>query len=99
MKSHIDSRMKSLISPDRDMEALTPLEQGMTAEQRLAHRRKRVVLEKQQLAERKLKAEEEARRKKSAEQEDKGRHKKFEFKRSVKPPVRVKKNRKKKAKR
>ena len=90
MKAHIDAKMKSLINPEKKMVALTPLEQGMTARQRLAHRRKRAVLEKQQLAQRKLAAEAEARRKMTAVPEDKGRHKKFEIKRSVKLPVRQK---------
>lgn len=101
MKAHIDSKLKSLISPERNMPALTPLEQGMTAKQRLEHRRKRAVLEKKQLMQRKLEAEERARRMAAAaaNPEDKGRYKKFEIKRSVKIPIRKKKPKKKKVQR
>lgn len=98
MRAHIDSKLKYLISPDRMIEPLTPLEQGMTATQRLAHRRKRAVLEKQQLLERKLKAEEEVTRKKMAALENKGRHKTFDIQRSVKMPTRTRKAKKKKGK-
>jgi hypothetical protein len=98
LKAHIDSKLKNLISPERLVEPLTPLEQGMTAVQRLAHRRKRAVLEKQQLLERKLKAEEEATRKLTAVSENKGRYKTFDIQRSVKMPIRAKKVKKKKGK-
>ena len=68
------------------------------AMQRLAHRRKRAVLEKQQLLERKLKAEEEATRKLTAVLENKGRYKTFDIQRSVKMPIRARKGRKKRGK-
>ena len=98
LKAHIDSKLKNIISPERVVEPLTPLEQGMTAMQRLAHRRKRAVLEKQQLLERKLKAEEEATRKLTAVLENKGRYKTFDIQRSVKMPIRARKGRKKRGK-
>ena len=88
MKKHIESKIEMLRNKERELQPLTPLEQGMTIRQRLAHRRQRVVLEEKALIERKEKAEKEHAAKAVAARENKGRHKVFEFKRSIKPPVR-----------
>jgi Large ribosomal subunit protein uL24m len=88
MKIHIESKMKKLIGPERAVKALTPLEQAMTPEQRLAHRKKRVVMEEQQIAERRKNALSEARARKIAARQDRGRYKTFEIHKSVRPPVR-----------
>jgi hypothetical protein len=88
LKKHIESKMEHLIGMDRVVQPLTPLEQKMTPEQRIAHRKKRAVLEKQQLIERKMKSEAEEKARRAAAREDRGRHKTFEIERSVRPPVR-----------
>ena len=88
VRAQIESKMKSLIGLDRAVQPLTPLEQGMTAKQRLKHRQKRAVLEKQQLLERKEIAIKEAKKREMAAKENRGRNKVFEIDRSERPPVR-----------
>ena len=88
LKRHIESKMESLKGAEKAMQALTPLEQAMTVRQRIAHRKKRAVLERRALLERKEKAERDAAAKAVAVPENKGRHKKFDIKPSLKPPVR-----------
>jgi hypothetical protein len=88
LKKHIESKMEKLIGMERAVPPLTPLEQKMTVGQRIAHRKKRAVLEKQQLMERKKKAIEEDAAKRIAARQDRGRHKVFKIERSVRPPVR-----------
>jgi hypothetical protein len=96
VKRHIEAKWEMLKAKEKDVQALTPLEQGMTIRQRIAHRRKRAVLEKRALVERKEKAEREAAAKVLATPENKGRYKKFDIKPSLKYPVRkvVKKKKK-----
>jgi hypothetical protein len=96
MKKHIESKIEMLRNKERELQPLTPLEQGMTMKQRLAHRRRRVVLEEKALMERKEKAEKERAAKAVAVRENKGRYKVFEFKKSIKPPVRKAATKKKK---
>ena len=96
MKKHIESKIEMLRNKEKEVQPLTPLEQGMTIRQRLAHRRQRVVLEEKALIERKEKAEKERAAKAVAARENKGRYKIFEFKRSIKPPVRKATTKKKK---
>jgi len=88
IKAHIESKMQTLLDKEKDVQALTPLEQRMTSEQRLEHRRKRIVLEKRALLERKRKAEARARTRIAAVKENRGRYKVFEIKRSIRPPIR-----------
>jgi len=100
VKSHIQSKMAKLLALEREVQPLTPLEQGMTVKQRLAHRAKRVILEKEQLEKRKEVAEIEAKAKAKRVQvaQDKGRFKTFEFKPSIRLPDRKMQKRKKKKK-
>jgi hypothetical protein len=88
LKKYIDSKMAKLIGAERAVQPLTPLEQKMTAGQRIAHRKKRAVLEKEQLIERKRKVIEEEAAKRVVARQDRGRHKVFKIERSVRPPVR-----------
>jgi len=88
IKSHIESKMKSLIGAERAVQPLTPLEQSMTPEQRLEHRKQRAVLERQALEERKQKAEKEAKERDKAARESKRRHRAFDIETSKRPPVR-----------
>lgn len=87
IKARIESKMQSLLDKEKEVKPLTPLEQQMSSEQRLAHRRKRIVLEKQALLERRRKALLKARTGIIA-RENKGRYKTFEIKPSVRLPVR-----------
>ena len=96
VKKHIESKLEMLRNREKEVQPFTPLEQRMTTRQRLAHRRKRVVLEEKALIERKEKAEKERAAKAVAVRENKGRYKIFEFKRSIKPPVRKPTTKKKK---
>ena len=96
VKRHIESKIEMLRNRDREVQPLTPLEQGMTIRQRLAHRRRRAVLEEKALIERKEKAEKEHAAKAGAVRPNKGRYKVFEFKQSLKPPIRKATTKKKK---
>jgi hypothetical protein len=88
VKRQIESKMKTLIGLERTITPITPLEVRMTPRQRLAHRQRREVLEKAAAEERKAKGAIAANKKKDAVREDRGRHKKFEITKSVRPPVR-----------
>ena len=98
IRARLEEKLKSLISPSQTLEALTPLEQKMSPEERIQHRRKRAILEKQALLERKAAAELKAQIKVADVRENRGRYKVFEFKPSVRPPVRKVKGRKRKVK-
>jgi len=100
VKSHIQSKMANLLALEREVRPLTALEQGMSVKQRLAHRAKSAILDKEALEKRKAVAETEAKAKAKAVQiaQGKGRFKTFEFKPSVRLPDRTMQKRKKKKK-
>jgi len=88
IKARIESKMKGLIGAARAIQPLTPLEQAMSPQQRLAHRRQKAVLDKEALEERKKNAVQEALERDKAAKENKGRNKVFEIEKSATPPVR-----------
>jgi hypothetical protein len=88
VKRRIESKMKTLIGLERTITPITPLEVRMTPRQRLVHRQRLEVLEKAAAEERKAKAAIMAKQKKNVVREDRGRYKKFEITKSVRPPVR-----------
>jgi hypothetical protein len=88
VKRRIEFKMKTLIGLERTITPITPLEVRMTPRQRLAHRQRLEVLEKAAAEERKAKAAIMAKQKKNVVREDRGRYKKFEITKSVRPPVR-----------
>ena len=94
IKRHIESKMATLIRLEKAVQPLTPLENRMTINERLAHRRKRAVLDRLAFLERKEQAEKEAEAKKLAVRENKGRYKVFTFAPSTKAPVRKLKKKK-----
>ena len=100
VKTHIESKMASLLALEREIEPLTPLEQAMTVKQRLAHRAKRAIMEKEALEKRKEALEVAAKLKMKEVQvaQNKGRFKTFEFKPSVRLPERKMQKRGKKKK-
>jgi hypothetical protein len=99
VKNHLENVVKTLKEKANTKPALTPLEERMTEEERIAHRRKKAILEEQQLEERKNQAAELARMRVLRAKEDKGRNKTFVFKRSTKVPIRTRvKGKKKKRK-
>jgi len=100
VKAHIESKMEKLLALEREIQPLTPLEQGMTVKQRLAHRAKRAILEKEALEKRKEAVEMQAKAKRREVQvaQKKGRFKTFEFKPSARLPERKMQKRKKKKK-
>jgi hypothetical protein len=103
LKSHIEAKMAELRARESASPLaapITPLENAMSVRQRLANRRRREAAEAKMIAERKAAAEkawEEKERKKGVH-ENKGRYKVFEFKASVKPPIRKKEKKKKRKK-
>ena len=101
VKKHIQSKMQKLLALEREIQPLTPLEQGMTVKQRLAHRRAKAILEKEALEKRKEAAEIKAKLKAKEVQmaANKGRFKTFEIKPSARLPDRKMEKRKKKKKR
>jgi hypothetical protein len=96
IKAHIESKMKSLIGPERAVQPLTPLEQDMSPQQRLEHRRRRAVLEKPALEEQRIRAIKQVKEREKAARENKGRNKVFVIEPSKKPPVRKRVVKKKK---
>jgi hypothetical protein len=100
VKSHIQSKMAKLLAMEREVQPLTALEQGMSVKQRLAHRAKSAILDKEALEKRKEVAEMQAKARAKAVQvaQGKGRFKTFEFKPSERLPDRKMQKRKKKKK-
>jgi hypothetical protein len=103
MKTHIEGKMAELaargsVSPLAA--PVTPLENAMSVRARLRDRRRREAAEAKMIAERKAAAEKAwaEKEKNKGVHENKGRHKVFEFKASVKPPIRKKGTRRKKKK-
>jgi hypothetical protein len=103
MKTHIEGKMAELqargsVSPLAA--PVTPLENAMSVRARLRDRRRREAVEAKMIAERKEAAEKTwaEKEKKKGVRENKGRYKVFEFKASVKPPIRKKGKKKKKKK-